>query len=541
MRKIYYMGLIMLVASALFACQTTTASSSTSSTSLTTTTNTASSIPFSQSTTSPTLIITVATTHIPPSSTTTSNTTKQILTSISQFKIEGSILTFEGVPYATNYVLVIYDLQDQIIAEISVVSGFDLLGVITPGTYRLALQATAPGFDDSAFTTTVEQFIFDTNAVSILSEDLLNDDTKIRYIGRTYYNERDLTRYFFFTASGFEVTFYGTELKAFLKASYSSNLSRQAYIVVLVDGEENPTKGTTFVLNQFIEEYTLVSGLDEGFHTVKVLKRSEASDSNTSLMRLSTDGFFSTPPQAKNFNIQYIAASSSTGYGNLGSPSVSKSTANSNGLLAFAYLTSYLLDAETSIFSASGWGVSRGYNTNGDINETQNIPTAYQYYAINDTNNVFTDAGKWDHNEFVPDVVVVNLGTNDFNASNYHSLNTQQKAELVSRFVTDYAAFLVLLHNQHPNAIIIVAYGLMNESLTLGEFTLQSIELANQTIGENVFIPFLMEAAGTPPNPFGSNSHPNVGTSINVAIQLAQLIHSLTGRQIYKEMITYPS
>jgi hypothetical protein len=549
MKKIFSMVLLVLFASVIGACQTTllqtttTSSllSSTSETTISSTTLPTTNTPTTQSTSPTTILTTSSTTLLPTTSTTTMTSTQPTLSSVSGIQIEGSIITFESVPSATKYRLYVYDTQDQLVKEFFVSSGFDLLLLLEPGTYRFSIKATAPGFNDSSITYPLEQAIFDKNAVSVLSEELLNDPTKIRFIGRTYYNDQDATRFFFFTASGFEVTFYGTELKAIFKASNSSNLSKQAYLVVFIDGEEDPTKGTTIVLNQNIEEYTLVSGLPEGFHTVKVLKRSEAIDSNTSLMQLSTDGIFSTPPLAKNFRIQYIAASSSTGYGNLGSSSVSKSSANSHGLLAFAYLTSYLLDAETSIFSSSGWGVSRGYNTGGAINETQNIPAAYQYFAINDANTVFTTPGTWNHSDYVPDVVVVNLGTNDFNSSGYNSMNTEQKAALVSRFIADYSAFLVLLNNQYPNAVIIVAYGLMGEASTLGGFTNQAIQLANQTIGETVCVPFQMEAAGTAPNPYGSNYHPNVGTSMNVAQALATLIHTLTGREITREMITYPA
>ncbi len=516
MKRLFLALVLLSVAVSVFACQTTTHSSTSTTTSQTTTTTS------SQTTT------------------TTQTTTLPTLASPTNVEITGSVITFDQVEHATKYRLYVYNLEDELIKDFFVTSGFDLLLLLETGTYRFVLKATAPNYQDSVMSPTLEQHIYDINQVSILEEEQLNDGSYIRWMGRTYYNPADRTRYFYFTASGFEVTFYGTELKAFLKASNSSILGKQAYIVVLVDGEEDPTKGTTFVLTQSLEEYTLVSGLEEGFHTVKVLKRSEAIDSNTSLYQISTDGYFGNPPLAKNFRIQYIAASSSTGYGNLGSNSENKSTANSHGLLGFAYLTSYLLDAETSIFSASGWGVSRGWNTGGQISETQNIPAAYQYYAITDANSVFTTPGLWNHTEYIPDVIVVNLGTNDFNASNYNSMSAIQKQALVDRFILDYTNFLVLLNNQYPNAKIIVAYGLMGEQNTLGSFTLQIIQQANTIIGSSVCTPFLMEAAGTAPNPFGSNYHPNVGTSMNVANALANYIQSLTGREIVRDMVVYP-
>jgi hypothetical protein len=73
-----------------------------------------------------------------------------------------------------------------------------------------------------------------------------------------------------------------------------------------------------------------------------------------------------------------------------------------------------------------------------------------------------------------------------------------------------------------------VAYGLMNEQSNLEGPTLEVINQANLQIGSTVVYPFLMEGAGTLGNPYGSNYHPNVQTSMNVAEDLAALISSLT-------------
>ena len=55
---------------------------------------------------------------------------------------------------------------------------------------------------------------------------------------------------------------------------------------------------------------------------------------------------------------------------------------------------------------------------------------------------------------------------------------------------------------------------------------------------ESVVYPFLMEAAGSNNNPYGSNYHPNVGTSINVAEDLADFISTITGREVIRDMIS---
>jgi len=475
---------------------------------------------------------------------TTLSTTTEPVTTLSELDIptnlaiSENIITFDTVDHATKYRLYVYDESDNEIKYFNVTSGFDLLIVLQPGTYRFKIAATANGYLESQKSSVVESTIIDPNRISLIEGDDMNNFQYVRWLGRTYYNPMEEVKYFYFTASGLELGFFGTELKITLKATNYNITGKQAYVVALIDGEEDPTKGTTIKLDQAEAEYTIVEGLTEGFHTVKLLKRSEASDSNTAVKKITTDGYFTATPAPKSFRVQFIAASSSTGYGNLGSSTVAKTTDNSHGLLAFAYLTTYMLDADINIFSASGWGVSRGYNTSGAISTTQNIPAAYEYFAIDATNSVFTGAGKWDHSDFEPNVIVVNLGTNDFNASGYNSMTTENKKIMSDRFIADYTAFLRVLNNLHPNAKIIVAYGLMNEQNTVGPFTITAIDNANDLIGTTAIYPFLMEGAGTPPNPYGSNSHPNVGTSKNVAQDLAELIHELTGREIVRSMIT---
>lgn len=471
-------------------------------------------------------------------------TTSEIITTLTEletptnFSVVDNIVTFDTVVNASKYKLFVYDSSDSEIKSFNVTNGFNLLLLLQPGTYRFRIAATASGYLDSQKSEVLESAIIDPNMKVLLEGEDMNDFQFVRWLGRTYYNPMEELKYFYFTASGFELGFYGTELKVTLKATNYNVSGKQPYLVALIDGEEDPTKGTTIKLDKSESEYTIVTGLEEGFHTVKILKRSEASDSNTAVKNISTDGYFTQAPAPKSFRVQFIAASSSTGYGNLGSLSVAKSTDNSHGLLAFAYLTTYLLDADISIFSASGWGVSRGYNTGGAISTTQNIPAAYEYYAIDATNTVLTNAGEWNHSDFEPDVIVVNLGTNDFNASSYNSMSAENKLIMSNRFVTDYTAFLRVLNNTHPNAKIIVAYGLMGEQNTVGPFTIEAINNANNLIGETKVYPFIMQAAGTAPNPFGSNYHPNVGTSKIVAQDLAEFINEITGREIVRTMIT---
>ncbi|MDP3130266.1 MAG: hypothetical protein Q8N15_02905, partial [Bacillota bacterium] len=241
----------------------------------------------------------------------------------------------------------------------------------------------------------------------------------------------------------------------------------------------------------------------------------------------------------KDLNILFIGDSSMTGYGNLAtSVSTAKTTSNSDGLLDFAYLSAYIHDAAYAIVASSGWGVSRGWNTvpTGAIDEVENMANAFDYLAIDGTNKVRTDWGRYDTTDFVPDVIVITLGTNDFNAPAYDTMNETDKTTLRARFVADYVAFLLHLNNVYPDVPMIVAYGIMADTWRMGASQLAVITQANETL--DGLVHGLQMVAGGTTHPFGSDYHPQAATHIEAADQLADLIATLTGHARVRDNVS---
>lgn len=118
------------------------------------------------------------------------------------------------------------------------------------------------------------------------------------------------------------------------------------------------------------------------------------------------------------------------------------------------------MGADYSIISASGFGIISGY-TSSERNSTQTIPPHYanlgfSWYPFPDGSNSTNIA--WNFNEFQPDAVVINLGTND---SSYCGTNESRKAE----FVDGYVAFLKDVRAKNPNAMIFCTLGIMGQEL----------------------------------------------------------------------------
>ena len=116
--------------------------------------------------------------------------------------------------------------------------------------------------------------------------------------------------------------------------------------------------------------------------------------------------------QEDDFKIEFLGDSISCGYGNLGKPPCAYSPSTQNVHESFVEKTSRILNAsEIHVECWSGKGVVRNY---GDKNTTSKdpFPVYYPRSVANDPNIL------WDFRKtFVPDMVVVTLGTNDFSTA----------------------------------------------------------------------------------------------------------------------------
>jgi lysophospholipase L1-like esterase len=349
-------------------------------------------------------------------------------------------------------------------------------------------------------------------------EDELSDVSWVRFLGRTIFDPNTRSRVFYHTGSGFEVAFEGTRCLATFLSTPHDIESRQAYLVVWVDQVEKQTVR----LEQAKQEIILAESLPDGMHVVKVAKRSEAADTWTALQAILTDGNFLMPPKAKKRALTIVGASNSCGYGNIGAIGIPKSTANSNGMLGFGYRAAKILDWDVTIVGASGWGLTRGYNTGGVAKPDATLPYSYRYPGILPDGTVETRFGLWQFPHQHPDVILFNLGSNDFNASNYDQMNLDEKQTFVAAFEDAYGSFLAYVQEQHPATLLIVTYGLTGETKRLGPIY-DSIVTTARAKGIQA-IALELEAAGSNGNPFGSDYHPNQTTHENNAWIVASCI-----------------
>ena len=424
----------------------------------------------------------------------------------SGFAIEEDYIYFNILSAAKEYV-VKFENENETYERVINESGTSVSELMVPaGTYQVSIKAISNDEKhlDSEYSSSVE-YVKEERIMELKERELISAGY-IKWMGRTYYNEDTKANEVYHSASGFELFFKGSYVSASITATNYGDSARRPYIVIVVD--DDFAHATTIALDKATQVIKLVSdNKDIEEHKVDLYKRSESTDSHIAIQNVETDGVFIKKIVNKALKMEFIAASSSTGYGNLGKSSETKTTANSDALNAFAFLTAKSLNADVSIFSASGWGCNASLWTNPN---SLNVPDAYDYVDFNSNKVWFTQL-------YIPDVIVVNLGTNDW--SYISNATGSERDKRMSNFKNKYVEFLNKLHQLYPDAQIVVLYGLMNET-NVYDITEEIVAVAKQTNPSLARVKLNGDGQGC-------NSHPSLSSHKDIATKLTVFIKGL--------------
>lgn len=287
----------------------------------------------------------------------------------------------------------------------------------------------------------------------------LTNTKYIKWFGRTYYDKKENITYFNFSASGFEVSFYGTKVSATIIATNTDNINNKPYLSVLVDDETNIDKAIVIELNKPKQNIVLIDGLKKGNHKIKVYKRSECEVSHTGIQSIETDGTFLPITKERKLKIEIYGDSLTCGYQVEGKKYDEEfSTKYENSLKSYGFYASNELNAELSLICAGGFPIYKSEYTK-DYN-IKTIPDMFDM-ADFDTNTTLKSYKVWDHTNFIPDIVVINLGAND--GSSYVNCKTDdEKNNFICNFKEKYIHFVDKINNTYNN-VPIIAYTTMIE------------------------------------------------------------------------------
>ena len=290
--------------------------------------------------------------------------------------------------------------------------------------------------------------------ISYIAGSTLNNSSVVRWIGRTEYKDEQVFTYY--AATGFTVKFSGTKLYVTYTATNTDSDKNRPYFVCMVDGE-SPEEGKNFCLTKETQTVLVAENLTNGEHSATVLKRSEPENSLTSISEIFTDGKFLKPDENTGLNVQVIGSSGITGHGCLGSSGQAWTTKNSSPFSSFGYLSASKFGGECQFVSASAMGMCwtfRGVDTMANAYDA--VGLVAEYNADGSTKSVKATSTKWNHSKWVPDVVIANIGGNDWNA-HISSQTGENRTIAENQFKTAIENLLKHIHNLYPNAVVVWA------------------------------------------------------------------------------------
>ncbi len=316
------------------------------------------------------------------------------------------------------------------------------------------------------------------------------DEEYVNIYGRCELSDNGIAVYH--VASGVEVGIIGASLTV---SVYSSG---ESYMRVFVDGDAT---GERIALSAGVKEYTIARNLEEGRHTVRIVKCTEELSAYWIVKSFSADKFFQVPEKS-DLKIEFIGDSITAGHGSIGAPSEGHTIGNSDGAVTYAYLAAHALGADYSIIAWSGI-CAKAHHWGNSIN------MATLYEQISYRNDKAYEGG------FNADVVIVNLGTNE---ASY--ISTPEGHDYAEQFPTDYGEFLQAVRAKNPNAYIICLYGMMGKAGGIDS----SIRSAVETLGDAkiVYNPFsfYLDYAG-------ANGHPSATAHKEYSESLVAYIKTL--------------
>ena len=246
----------------------------------------------------------------------------------------------------------------------------------------------APITDDNASDGAQDKAPEIVDEVYSLSEDIENFKTH----GRTAVSDMGLICDT--SASGIEFNAY---IEGDLKIALGVN--KDCYFTLYIDGVRSEERIYAAAGESTV---TLASFESGAVHNVKFIKQTEAQQALCVIKTVGFLGYFETPPADAKYLIEVIGDSITVGFGNL----CTNGTANSQKAIyqdatqTYGYLTGESLGADVSLVCYSGIGISLGYPSF----------TMDSYFAadsyVRDKDTKFVP-------DRIPDVVVINLGTND--------------------------------------------------------------------------------------------------------------------------------
>lgn len=280
-------------------------------------------------------------------------------------------------------------------------------------------------------------------------------------------------------------------------------LNGQIWFNVSIDGQTqrlNLVSGTT-------QDYVLKRALSEGEHEVVITKRTEANSTQARFhgLLLAPGARMLPPPAERNLRIELYGDSISAGACN-GDVAIDQydDLSTHDGTRSYGAVAARALNADYLGMAVSGIGISASWA------DSERMPEIFD--RITPFSNAARAPGKL-AGQRQPDVVVINLGQNDFGWTS--SKHEPFPADYRSRYVTMVKA----LRARHPNARIVCALGGMSGWKASPELLEAWKAVVAELKAQDGKVWGLQFKAYT-------DAHPRIDTHAKLGVELAEFLRS---------------
>lgn len=359
-----------------------------------------------------------------------------------------------------------------------------------------------------------------------------NCGSYLKRLGRTYIGPNN-ELYMNWTCSGVSFRFRGTYLIAEMNAVPGDEVDRNPmdgsvshretwpYAAVFVDDKEEPEQ--YFEIKGTSKYYFICSSEKEETHNITIRKMTENPKGKLSISRFLTDGIIERiESDSKRLNIEFVGDSITCGFGNLsGEKDRLFYSSDENGWLSHAAVAARKLRAEFSIISYSGIAITKGIGNMEWYCPSMSELYPYTDRLIEEYYGKKDSYEEWGFNQAKPDVIVLNLGTNDATVIDFNGDNIRG----IQKFEEDYYQFLKLLREKNgPEPWIICTLGSMDY------FLFDNIlKVANCFAEENKDTRIRCFKYGRIriTDGYGACGHPNTKTQLRMGDEIADFISEL--------------
>lgn len=330
------------------------------------------------------------------------------------------------------------------------------------------------------------------------------DNPNIQYVGRICFDNPKQPR---FTFPGVQINarFTGTSLKMLCKP-------QSGYFMVRID-EAEPFK--VAFRGERDSVATLATALTKGEHLVRVMYIIEGYELKPDFRGfvLDKDAELLEAPALPERRIEFIGNSITCGYGN---ESIEMTDPfeyeTENHYYTYAQLTTRNLEAMAHVVARSGIGVYRSYDGPKKGTPENVMTTEYEY------TNLYDRSERWDFSRYQPQVVCINLGTNDLSTNNYDVKLLKQA----------YKQFLkqVRSHNSQAKIVYLCGSMLNGKELDIAKKTLNEVVEEAHKDGDKEVYRFDF----TPQNGdlyYGASWHPSLWQHQKMAAELTAYLRTL--------------